>query len=521
MTSIRNTLILIPALVCSLGSSCLGQTIEEALKADSLSRYYSDNYQFSKSIECLETAVPIYEEHSCLARLADARYRLGDMYCMKGQYHLTLSNTVEALKIYEQEKDTLNILKCYNSLAQIYYICEELESSARYLELFGEGAVMLSDTSLIIKMLNNNAVLAGAKADTVMTDRYIRECLNLTRASGDEEVYVTVLMNLLPITLYVHNISDPLPASLYGSLEDSEGIVEKLDDINISGRYFSTMGLCHFMMGDSLKALEEYNKAVEYFSKGEFELYLYDCYMRLHYLYAALGDLSNAYSSLLNANRINSSMEQRNMYISLFKYENELMLSHQLELLAQKKNRQKIMMLSAILILLVLTILAIIYFYRRAIRMQAKEASLNNRNDIIKLKELQQSRMDSMTKEIISRLTRMSYDFNDEALRKEIASVCSDLREAGSTENWKEIDQFVPEFNSAFFVRLLKDFPDLSLNERRLCVLLNMNLTTKQIAEITKQTPHSIDIARSRLRNKLGITDRSVSIQTFLSKYNH
>ena len=111
MTSIRNTLILIPALVCSLGSSCLGQTIEEALKADSLSRYYSDNYQFSKSIECLETAVPIYEEHSCLARLADARYRLGDMYCMKGQYHLTLSNTVEALKIYEQEKDTLNIDK--------------------------------------------------------------------------------------------------------------------------------------------------------------------------------------------------------------------------------------------------------------------------------------------------------------------------------------------------------------------------------------------------------------------------
>ena len=108
-----------------------------------------------------------------------------------------------------------------------------------------------------------------------------------------------------------------------------------------------------------------------------------------------------------------------------------------------------------------------------------------------------------------------------EALRKEIASVCSDLREAGSTENWKEIDQFVPEFNSTFFVKLLKDFPDLSLNERRLCVLLNMNLTTKQIAEITKQSPHSIDIARFRLRNKLGINDRTVSLQAFLSKYNH
>ena len=48
-----------------------------------------------------------------------------------------------------------------------------------------------------------------------------------------------------------------------------------------------------------------------------------------------------------------------------------------------------------------------------------------------------------------------------------------------------------------------------------------MNLTTKQIAEITKQSPHSIDIARFRLRNKLGINDRTVSLQSFLSKYNH
>lgn len=507
--------------VCEICSICSGQTLEAALKADSLSRSYSDRYLFSESIECLETAVPVYEELSYMRELADAKYRLGDMYCMKGQYHLTLGYTVDALRIYEAEKDAYNILKCYNSLAQIYYICEEYESSSRYLELFGEGAIMLQDTTLLIKMLNNKAVLAGANADTALTDRYITECLELTRSSGDEEVWLNVLMNLLPVALNVHNINDSIPTALYRLLNGAESIAERLDDINISGRYFSTIGLCHYMTGEYSKAAEEYNKAVGYFSKGEFELYLNECYTRLHHIYMHLGNMENAYSSLLKAHSIDSAMGTKNMYISLFKYENELMLSHQLELLAHKKNRQNVLLMSAILVLLLLTILAIIYFYRRAIRIQAKEASLNNRNDIIKLKELQQSKMDSMMQETVSRLTRMSYHFNDEALHKEIAAVCSDLKEAISTENWKEIDQFVPEFNSTFFVKLLKDFPDLSLNERRLCVLLNMNLTTKQIAEITKQSPHSIDIARFRLRNKLGINDRTVSLQAFLSKYNH
>lgn len=49
---------------------------------------------------------------------------------------------------------------------------------------------------------------------------------------------------------------------------------------------------------------------------------------------------------------------------------------------------------------------------------------------------------------------------------------------------------------------------------------LNMNLTTKEISEITRQSPHSINIARARLRSKFNLTGKETSLQEFLSRYN-
>lgn len=85
---------------------------------------------------------------------------------------------------------------------------------------------------------------------------------------------------------------------------------------------------------------------------------------------------------------------------------------------------------------------------------------------------------------------------------------------------WEEIGRYVPEFNSDFYKNLIKDFPSLTTNERRLCALLNLNMSTKEIAMMTHQTPHSIKIARYRLRSKLNLSGSKMTLQEFLSRYN-
>jgi DNA-binding CsgD family transcriptional regulator len=66
-----------------------------------------------------------------------------------------------------------------------------------------------------------------------------------------------------------------------------------------------------------------------------------------------------------------------------------------------------------------------------------------------------------------------------------------------------------------FYPKLVKKIPDISIRERRLCAFLKMNMSTKEIASITFQSQNAIDVAKHRLRKKLG-TDTDEDLTNFL-----
>nr|NQU93858.1 hypothetical protein [Bacteroidota bacterium] len=55
------------------------------------------------------------------------------------------------------------------------------------------------------------------------------------------------------------------------------------------------------------------------------------------------------------------------------------------------------------------------------------------------------------------------------------------------------------------------------MKDKRLCALLRLKLSSKEIAEVTQLTPPSVDLARSRLRKKLGIEKQKTDLLQFLS----
>ena len=68
-----------------------------------------------------------------------------------------------------------------------------------------------------------------------------------------------------------------------------------------------------------------------------------------------------------------------------------------------------------------------------------------------------------------------------------------------------------------FYKRLMEQFPDLTPGERKLCALLRLNVSSKDIAAITFQNPQSVDMARYRLRKKLNLTGED-NLVDFLTK---
>ena len=69
----------------------------------------------------------------------------------------------------------------------------------------------------------------------------------------------------------------------------------------------------------------------------------------------------------------------------------------------------------------------------------------------------------------------------------------------------KSFNKYIKELDHAFYQNLIKKYPDLTDNEKKLCSLLRLKLTSKEIASILNITPKSVEVNRYRLRKKMNI----------------
>ena len=98
-----------------------------------------------------------------------------------------------------------------------------------------------------------------------------------------------------------------------------------------------------------------------------------------------------------------------------------------------------------------------------------------------------------------------------------IDTAIRDLEYDQDAQIWEEFEMRFNKVNSEFYQKLAARFPELTLNEKRLCAFLLMNMTTKEISSITGQSTEAIGKARTRLRKKMGITNHDESITAILS----
>ena len=74
-----------------------------------------------------------------------------------------------------------------------------------------------------------------------------------------------------------------------------------------------------------------------------------------------------------------------------------------------------------------------------------------------------------------------------------------------SDADWNEFKLHFEAVHTDFFKELKVRVPELTSNDLRMCALLRLNLSTKEMANILHLSPKSVEVARYRLRKKLGL----------------
>ncbi len=98
----------------------------------------------------------------------------------------------------------------------------------------------------------------------------------------------------------------------------------------------------------------------------------------------------------------------------------------------------------------------------------------------------------------------------------DIARLKKSLINTAKLDYWEEFEAHFIQVHPDFYEVLNKKYPELTTTERRLCAFIKLNLSTKEIANITKRNPESIHMTRSRLRKKMGL-DKTANLENIIA----
>jgi hypothetical protein len=198
------------------------------------------------------------------------------------------------------------------------------------------------------------------------------------------------------------------------------------------------------------------------------------------------------------------------------------------ELLNKSQKKQENLMLWNIIGALIIVLIIIGFlWYRRGLKAKiatlktAKlEDELNEKNREMKANVVSLMKRNELLINISDKLLKLEQNLVHEENKKAILKLANDLKQTTSKEVVKEFNLRFKEVHEVFYKNLKEKFPDLSSNELRLCAFLRLDMTTKEISQLTHQSINAIETARYRLRKKLGISNKQIDLRDFLRDFS-
>ncbi|MDE5795691.1 MAG: hypothetical protein K2H75_01140, partial [Muribaculaceae bacterium] len=93
----------------------------------------------------------------------------------------------------------------------------------------------------------------------------------------------------------------------------------------------------------------------------------------------------------------------------------------------------------------------------------------------------------------------------DKYVRDRLKEIVAQLAALKTDAQWEEFQYYFERVHPEFYKFLDDKHPGLTIKDRRLCALLSLGLSTKDIASLTFREVRSVESARNRLRKKLGL----------------
>ncbi len=509
-----------------------------AENAASIADYYIVYDSLDKAKEYYILAGNYFEELGKEFDYAELMMVLGNIY-------LTQNNYSEALVCYQKsqaisEANDFNTIfpHVYNNTGILYSNLGEKDKALEHYMKAYEGFKAINLSANLAHVVSNIASIHLSKNKDSQAIQYYYEALRIFDETG----------NLVGSSLVYNDLGDyELNNSNYeGALVYYKKALEHIGNQEEEylgpkslalARTFTKLGTVYALLEDNKQAIFYLKEALKLSLQNHYLSLIESNALELSKIYEKKGQLVEALTyyktyeeygdSLLNESSI-KKITQLEMQFEFDKKARE----RALEDAKNKAKQQRKEFMYILFIGLGVFIVIIVFLMYLNQRNKTSKVELKRQNLKLEHEKLHQE-LEHRNKELATnvmyllsknefitntaeKLTKAKMSFKKEN-QKIIQDVIRELLMNSSKDVWKEFEVRFQEVHSDFYDNLNARFPDLTPNEKKICAFLRLNMSTKDICAITYQSVRSVNMARFRLRKKIGL-DTDENLVSFLSQ---
>lgn len=446
------------------------------------------------------------------------KYDLGRMYLRQDQYELALYHLLDVADFQAMEKDTFRLLHTFMVLGNVYTRVDSISKAVDYHLKCVALATAINEPQLLALAYNNLASIYCKKpGELERTVYYAEKGLEIAEENNYHNLLV-ILNSNAGIAYQAHGQPEKAVAWMNKAYKHIEKATNRSDITNFYIRF-----------GEAHKEAGNYDKAKEYINRG----------LQMAIAISSFGNQSDAYFQLAAIDSI-----QGNTKSSLANYKkgvalrdsiwskehksriSELQIIYDTEKkefeIQELKRRQEVSSLRwqlGILIAVIATVLllSVIIFLGKQRQISKQQLMLQQKEN-----EKKQAILDANMQELTGKaLSLAKSEEIIEKLKQEIVKMLPksdhntshDLKSLlrllksndKNQELWKEFENRFNELNNGFINKLVSLYPELTPAEIRLCAMLRLQLSTKEISEITNRSARTIETTRFKIRKKMAV----------------
>ncbi|MCU4174533.1 tetratricopeptide repeat protein [Carboxylicivirga sp. N1Y90] len=485
--------------------------------------------QLKESSKLFDLAYNLAEEHNFLREMTTAKYGLAKNFEFNMNYQQALKCYKEYGELAKQLNDSNDIAIALHYQGEMHYSLGDYEKSEQcYLQ-----AIEVSEEAGLnnhIAACYNNIGLIYYHSDWAKALKYYKKGLNIRLAHNDT-VNAVILMNNIAC-IYMNNDSLDKAKDL---LTEALDIAEKNNDYQALTLIYASMAGYKELSGQEHEVQEWYYKAYDLYEEYDFLKDRTNLLQLMHSFFYFNEEYDKAYNYLFEFVELKDSLNLANNEREFLKQEfnDEMQKINYQRKLDNVEHEQKMLRYRILLgfcIAFLFLIISTMIVRRRVNRkrlilvkenQELKEKLLletvGQKNNELTSKALLLNERNELIKSVVEKLNNCKANLkksNVEPIQNVIDSLDAGLNE----RQWKEFEDSFNSVHPDFNNKLIQKYPNLSASDLKLCALLKLNMSSKEISQLTHMTISSVDVARSRIRKKLNIRDQKISLIVFLSE---